>query len=128
MNEPATAVHPHKGPEDAHEIEHAETHAVSMKVLIAVFVALLILTGLTYVAWAANTGIYVAMFIAALKAALVALFFMHLWWDSLFNGLVLVMALAFVALFISLSMIDTAIYHPDIEDARQDNAAIENVP
>jgi len=121
--QPATAIHAHKGPEDAHDVEHADAHVVSMPVLIGVFVALLILTALTYYAWAANTGIVVAMLIAVVKAGLVALFFMHLWWDSLFNGLVLIMAMAFVGLFLALSMVDTAIYQPQVEQRQQDEAA-----
>jgi len=84
-------------------------------------VALLILTGLTVGAsWAARTGIadfgsfniVVALAIALVKAALVALYFMHLRYDSLFNGVVLIAALVFVMLFIAVSLMDTNQYEP----------------
>jgi len=48
------------------------------------------------------------------KAALVALYFMHLRYDSPFNTLLLVSALAFVTLFLGLTMLDTKEYQPEV--------------
>lgn len=109
MNEAKT--HPH----DTHA---DEPHAAPMWVLIAVFGGLLVLTVVTVL-----TGKYVdlgeynllfAMVIAVLKGTLVALFFMHLWWDSLFNSIALVAGLAFLALFIGFSVMDTYQYQPTV--------------
>jgi len=106
----------------AHHDDHADhVHVVSMKVLITIFVALLILTVLTVGAsWAARNGvldlgsanIIVALAIALVKAALVALYFMHLRWDSLFNGVVLISAMVFVMLFIAVALLDSDEYDP----------------
>ena len=58
------------------------THAVNVRGYLAVFAALLILTVVTVAAASLNlgagTGVIVAVAIAAVKAALVAVFFMHL--------------------------------------------------
>jgi cytochrome c oxidase subunit 4 len=72
--------HGSPGAPDPHEIEHIKKH---VKVYIAIFVALLVGTVLTVgmyyvhipsVAWT----IAIALFIASIKASLVALYFMHL--------------------------------------------------
>jgi cytochrome c oxidase subunit 4 len=80
---------------------HAVGHIVPVKVLAATGIGLLILTAITV--WVAsfdfgNINIWVALFIAAFKASLVVLFFMHLRYDRPFNGIILVASLAFVAL------------------------------
>ena len=89
-----------------------------MWILIAIFGALLVLTVITvFTATQIDLGAYnllLAMFIALIKGALVALFFMHLWWDSLFNAIALVAGLAFLALFISFSIVDTYQYEPSV--------------
>ena len=104
-----------------HNTHDEHVHVVSMKVLIVIFVALLILTVLTVAASdAARSGlldlgpgnIVVALAIALVKASLVALYFMHLRYDSLFNGIVLVAALLFVVLFIAIALMDSNEYDP----------------
>lgn len=108
-------------PEDDHG--HGVGHVVSPKILIANCIALLILTVVT-VAVAkldfAQHNIYemdilVALGVAVLKASLVCLFFMHLYWDRPFNAFVLIGSIAFVALFMGLAMLDTFEYAPDIK-------------
>lgn len=114
----------------AHDQAHAPTetvdakseyhaHVVSMPVLIATFAALLILTVLTVAATWINLGtagnISLALFIALVKASLVGLYFMHLRYDSVFNGLILIGALLFVVIFIAISIIDTAEYQPAVD-------------
>ncbi len=79
---------------------------------LAVWIALLVLTVLTYVlarvqlpgVWA----ILVALAIAVCKGSLVALFFMHLWDQEGANRLVFVTSLVFVALLIGLIIADNA--------------------
>ncbi len=105
-------------------------HVMPLKVLFGVFVALLILTWLTYAAsQAARSGlldlgpgnIVVALAIAVVKAGLVAMYFMHLKYDSPFNAVILIVALVFVALFISIALQDAVEYQPtriDIEAAQ----------
>jgi len=86
-----------------------------MKVLIATFLALLVLTWATVAVRYIDLGdanLILALAIAVLKASLVALFFMHLRYESLFNGLILCMALLFVALFIVIALLDTTQYQP----------------
>jgi cytochrome c oxidase subunit 4 len=97
---------------------HAVGHIVPMKVLAATGIALLILTAVTV--WVASIdlgsiNIWVALFVAAFKGSLVALFFMHLRYDRPFNGIILVASLAFVALFISFALTDTREYAPRVD-------------
>ena len=104
----------------SHSESHAahEPHACPMWILLAVFGALLVLTGITvFTATQIDLGAYnllLAMAIALLKGALVALFFMHLWWDSLFNSVALIAGLSFLALFIGFSIVDTYQYEPAV--------------
>jgi len=92
-------------------------HVMPLPVLLAVFLALLVLTVLTVMATWVQLGaanLLIAMGIATLKAVLVALYFMHLRYDHPFNAIVLVTALVFVTLFISLTLYDTLQYQPDV--------------
>ena len=108
-------------PHDKADEGHA--HPVPKWLLIAVFVALLVLTGVTVgVSYAERAfldlgalSIVVALLIATVKAAIVALFFMHLWWDSKFNALALIFSIGFVALFIGIAILDTQEYQPQME-------------
>ena len=92
-------------------------HVVPLRILVAVWAALVILTWLTVAATHVDLGalnLVVALAIATVKASLVALYFMHLRWDRPFNALVFLAALAFVALFVGLALLDTAAYRPDV--------------
>ncbi|MGO9114217.1 MAG: cytochrome C oxidase subunit IV family protein [Thermoguttaceae bacterium] len=85
-------------------------HVVPLWLLAAVFATLLMLTGLT-VAVAhvdlGNLNLYLAMAIATIKASLVVLFFMHLFWDRPFNAMVFIGCLLFVSLFIGITLTDS---------------------
>ena len=88
-------------------------HIMSPKVLLSVYLVLVILTVLTVAVTRVSFGNFnvgVALTIAVIKAALVILYFMHLKYDSPFNGLILIIALLFVALFIWFAMQDTSEY------------------
>jgi cytochrome c oxidase subunit 4 len=90
-------------------------HAVPRRILLTVYGILVILTGVTWAVSRVDLGqanIWIALGVAVIKASLVALYFMHLRWDSPFNGIVLIAAFFFVALFIGISMLDSHTYHP----------------
>ena len=78
----------------------------------AVFIALLVGTGLTVFAATLDLGPFnapVALGIATVKATLVALFFMHVWHASeKLTKLVIIGALFFLALLLGLTMTDYA--------------------
>ncbi|HYO07929.1 MAG TPA: cytochrome C oxidase subunit IV family protein [Tepidisphaeraceae bacterium] len=104
-------------PADGHDHvdEHeAHVHLVPIWLLVTIFAALLVLTGVTVGVTAFDFGrtanVWVALGIAVVKATLVALYFMHLRWDSPFNGLVCAAAMFFVALFIGIVVLDTKEY------------------
>jgi len=94
-----------------------ETHVVGMKTLLAVWGALVVLTVVTVAVTYVDLGplnLVVALLIATVKGSLVALYFMHLRWDRPFNALVFLGALAFVALFIGIALLDTTAYRPEL--------------
>ncbi len=93
-------------------------HIVPVHQLVLVWASLVVLTIVTVAVPGVDMGaanIWVALGIATLKASLVALFFMHLWWDSKFNTLVLLGAIVFLAVFLGLVLIDSKEYQPSIE-------------
>jgi cytochrome c oxidase subunit 4 len=84
-------------------------HALPLRVYVAVYAALLVLTGVTVGVSLLDLGrpaIYVAMAVAVVKAGLVVGYFMHLKFDVRFNALVFLSALLFLAIFFVLTMID----------------------
>ena len=87
--------------------EHA--HIVPYKTFLVIWVALLILTGITVAAAQYNLGplnIWVALGIATLKAGLVVAVFMHMKYESRLFKLSLFSALAILAIFIGLTFVD----------------------
>jgi len=97
-------------------------HVMSFKMLLTVWLALMVLTVLTVAAIKVDLGtwnLYLAMAIATVKAALVALYFMHLRYDKPFNAIIFLGALAFVLLFVSIILTDTAHYQPDIQQYQE---------
>lgn len=90
--------------------EHSH-HISSVKQLASVAFALLVLTILTVVAsWAhfpEPWNIIVALIIAVVKAGLVSLFFMNLYWDSKFNSMLLIASIVFFTLLVGITLLDT---------------------
>ena len=93
----------------------AHVHVVPPWILLSVFAALLFLTfmtvAVTWVDFGRTANVWIALTIAAVKSALVALYFMHLRWDSPFNSVILIAALFFVALLIGIIVLDTSEYN-----------------
>ena len=101
------------GPDAPHGV-----HAVPRRILGGVYGLLLMFTVITVAVSKidlGNANIWVALFIAVIKGGLVVMYFMHLRWDSPFNGIVLLAALFFVALFIGLALLDSNSYQPQIK-------------
>jgi cytochrome c oxidase subunit 4 len=99
--------------QERHGSGSAHVHVVPPALLLGVYGALVFLTVLTVAITLVELGefnIWAALAIAVLKAGLVAFYFMHLRWDSPFNGVVLMISLFFVALFIGISVLDTKEY------------------
>lgn len=95
---------------DHHHDDHGFAHPAPVKMLLAVFFALIFLTILTVVTAGQIPkpfGIWVAMSIATLKGALVCLFFMHMYWDKPLNVVAFLSSLLFVSLFIGMTLMDT---------------------
>jgi cytochrome c oxidase subunit 4 len=101
----------------AHNAENvrkgAHVHVVPPKVLLAVYAVLLILTFITVKVTdfeMGNFNVWVALFVAVAKAGVVALYFMHLRWDSPFNAIALIAAFFFVCIFIGIAVLDSREY------------------
>ncbi len=106
---------------DAHE--HGD-HAVSLWVLVAVWLTLMGLTAATVAIAQLDLGrldLVFAMAIATIKATLVCLFFMHLYWERPIMGMMFLGCLGFVFLFITLVLTDSAEYMPSIEAHQRDD-------
>jgi cytochrome c oxidase subunit 4 len=58
--------------------------------------------------------LWVALLIAGVKAALVALYFMHLRWDRPLNGIIMAISIGFVIMFVGGALTDTAEYQRDM--------------
>ncbi|WP_103019968.1 cytochrome C oxidase subunit IV family protein [Salinibacter altiplanensis] len=90
---------------------HDGPHIVPKSILLKVFGALIVLTGLTvgvaYVPLGPLT-VPVALGIAGLKATLVVLFFMHLKYDNPVNALTFTIGTIFVVVFVTITLLDTA--------------------
>jgi cytochrome c oxidase subunit 4 len=85
-------------------------HILPLSTYLSVGGALLVLTIVTV--WVAqynlgSTNLIVAMFIAAVKVSLVAMYFMHLKYDSKIYLVAFLTAIFFLAVFIIITMFDT---------------------
>ena len=111
---------------------HTGPHVAPLWLMYGVFAALLVLTGATVAArtWM-NLGptlnIVVALGLAVAKAILVALFFMHLWWDSKLNQIVFVISLLLLTLFIGITILDSHQYQPILDPPQAYSASPEVV-
>ncbi len=89
--------------------EHSQ-HVLPLKVYLGVFGALLVLTVITVAISFVHLGpfnLVVAMLIASIKASLVALIFMHLWFDNKLYLTIFGISIAFLTIFLILTMFDS---------------------
>jgi len=95
---------------------HAEHYVTPKKTLIQVFVALITLTVITVFAAQMDLGplnVPIALSIAIVKASLVVVIFMALKHDNRMNAVVFLVGAVFVAVFLVLTLFDTA-YRGDL--------------
>jgi cytochrome c oxidase subunit IV len=110
---------------EVHPGAQVPEHGPSLGLLAGILVALLGLTfitvAVTWYAWTdfGSLNIWIALLIATTKAALVVLYFMHLRYDKPFNGVVLIAALFFVALFIGIALQDSLNYRSSHDETWQ---------
>lgn len=87
------------------------SHVMSPAMLLGVFGALIVLTGLTVAVTAVDFGstinLVIAMLIATVKAGLVGAFFMHLLYDNKLNLVIFLASFAFMFLFITVTLMDS---------------------
>jgi cytochrome c oxidase subunit 4 len=98
---------------DGHDSGALHVHIVPPSLLLGVYAVLVLATIATVGITLVDLGImniWAALAIAVFKAALVILYFMHLRYDSLFNGIIMISALAFVMVFIGVALMDTSEY------------------
>jgi cytochrome c oxidase subunit 4 len=110
MNEPNQI---HAAPAD----HPAVGHVVSFKVLATVWLALLCFTVLTVAVAGLDLGSFnlgIALAIAITKASLVVLYFMHMRYDRPMHAIVFISALLFFTLFVSIALLDSHAYAPDL--------------
>ena len=84
-------------------------HIVTKKQYALIFAILMLLTLATTAVGMINLGrlnVVVALVIATIKALLVVLFFMHIYWSSKLNKLVVVSGFAWLALLLWLTLTD----------------------
>jgi cytochrome c oxidase subunit 4 len=88
--------------------------------------ALLALTAITVTSSRVDLGawnVVLALAIACTKAALVALFFMHLKYEGRFQAVVIAGAIFFAVLFVGFVVFDTTQYQPQVRAAAASPAA-----
>ncbi len=83
----------------------------------ALFVLTVITVAVSYVDWGV-WNLLVAMAVAAIKGTLVAMIFMHLWYDRKLYFIIFVGSIVFLALFILFTMADT-LERGTVNDIRQ---------
>ena len=84
-------------------------HIVTPKLYIAIFIALMVLTGLTV--WVANFDLgplnaIVALTIAVIKGLLVVLFFMHVRWSSRLTKVYVAAGFIWLIIMVALTLSD----------------------
>jgi cytochrome c oxidase subunit 4 len=95
---------------------HSEGKHLGPAQYVLVWAALMVLTGVTLAVWKTSMSfelrVIAALAIATVKAALVALFFMHLWEHGGATRLVLAASMMFVVLLIGLTLADNMTRFP----------------
>ncbi len=105
-----------------HANHQHKPHVLPLSIYIAVGTTLFVLTGITvavakYIHLGGTGNMIVAMIIATIKGSLVALFFMHLFYDNKLYAFAFCVSLFMLAAFIVFTMFDT-LHRDDIYDYR----------
>ena len=95
-----------------HDDGAVHAHISDTKFMLGIFAALIVLTVITVAVSRVDLGAansFVAIFVATIKASLVATFFMHLRHDKPFNAVIFVSAFVFLGVFLvyTLNDVDT---------------------
>ena len=88
---------------------HSDHFIIPLKYYVGTLIALIILTVITVAVAQVDLGwlnIYVAMFVAVIKASFVLMFFMGMKWDENFNKVIFFGSLVFVAIFFAFVLFD----------------------
>jgi len=91
-------------------LANTQHHIIPLRTYFRVFIALIILTGVTIGVSFIDLGgfnMVTALIIAGAKASLVAMFFMHLLYDRKMNLAIFLTAILFLVIFIVFTMFDT---------------------
>ena len=91
---------------------HISTDKILLSTAGALFILTLLTVGIHYIHIPQPYAIITAIAIAIVKAGLVALFFMNLYWDTRFNSMLLIAGVVFLMLLVALSMMDTLFRSP----------------
>lgn len=94
----------------ASKTSHSHHHITPLKIYLGIGGTLLVFTVITVLVAGFDFGpanILIALLIAGIKATLVAFFFMHLWYDNKLFFVIFASSVAFLAIFIGLTMYDT---------------------
>lgn len=86
---------------------HISTDKILLSVAGGLFILTILTVGVHYLELPHPWSIIAALTIAFLKASLVALFFMNLYWDKKFNMMLLIASFVFLALLVGFTMMDT---------------------
>jgi cytochrome c oxidase subunit 4 len=101
---PAHDAHGHGG---ADHVPHVLPLAVYFKTYGALLMLTAVTFGASYLHLGDVGGLIVAMGIATMKATVVAMIFMHLYWDQKFFAIIFTSSLLFLAIFLAFTMFDT---------------------
>jgi cytochrome c oxidase subunit 4 len=122
--------HPAGGAHEAGHDDHGLAHTTPISLLVGILAILLVLTVLTVSVTSFDLGaqgnLIVAMIIATVKAALVVMFFMHLFWDKKFHLILFLTSVLFLILFLSLTVNDRGEYEKDLEAFRAAQAQLNS--
>lgn len=111
-----------RGPSVSSGVSHTaeqphHVHVMPLWVLFSTFFALIVLTVITVAVRYVDLGaanVWIALLVAGVKAALVGMYFMHLRYDTPFNGIILLIALLFLVIFIAALLSDVREYQPKL--------------
>src|SRR5262245_38421949 len=100
---------------DAHGHAHAagadhKPHVLPIPIYLKTWGALMVLTAITVGASYVHFGswnLIIAMLVATIKATIVGLIFMHLFWDHKFHAIIFCFSIIFLSIFIGFTMADT---------------------